>query len=113
VSATGPLVLNAADWFAAIVPRDPRHAECRARLDDALVSGRQIVTSLLVVSEVHTLLIAQASDATARAFLGVLDDPQVEVVYPDREAVKGLARTIVKPQSTVTVTEAFTKRLIR
>jgi predicted nucleic acid-binding protein len=91
-AATGPLVMDTAAWFAALVARDPHHATSHARLVHALRSGRQLRTSLLVVAEVHTLLVAQASAEVARAFLGVLDDPQVDVVYPDRDMMRELVR---------------------
>ncbi|MCU0647167.1 MAG: PIN domain-containing protein [Gemmatimonadaceae bacterium] len=83
-----PLYLDTGFWFAAIVPRDARHAECRAALEAAVRAGRPLVTTVLVVAEVHALLMGRASAEVCARFLEVLDDPQVEVVYPDRQMVR-------------------------
>jgi predicted nucleic acid-binding protein len=111
-AATGPLVMDTAGWFAALVARDPDHAQSHARLVHALRSGRQIRTSLLVIAEVHTLLVAQASAEVARAFLDVLDDPQVDVVYPDRDMMRELVRGNAAGR-VATLTELMQARLER
>ncbi len=98
----GPLYLDTGFWFAAIVPRDDRHARCRAELEAAIRGRRHLVTTILVVAEVHALLVGRASAAISTRFLEVLADPQVEVVYPDAEAVRGAGRAGAGRTSTLT-----------
>ncbi len=114
-SPTGPLYLDTPFWFAAIVPRDARHAECRAALDEALRSGRRLVTTVLVVAEVHALLVGRASHSVATRFLELLDDPRLEVVYPDAGLVREAVARGVRPAvgRLVTLTDAVGGEVMR
>jgi predicted nucleic acid-binding protein len=114
-AGSGPLYLDTAFWFAAIVPRDARHAECRAVLDEALRSGRRLVTTVLVVAEVHALLVGRASHAVATGFLELLEDPQLEVVHPDAALIREAVARGVRPAAgrLVTLTDAVGLEVMR
>jgi predicted nucleic acid-binding protein len=110
-----PLHLDTGFWFAAIVPRDARHDECRATLEAAIRAGRPLVTTILVVAEVHALLAGRASHEVATRFLDLLDDPQLEVVYPDAALVREAVARGVRPAANrlVTLTQAVGDELMR
>ncbi len=82
----GSLFLDTSAWLAALNPRDQRHAVA-ARLYQDSVSGRtQLVTTNLIVAEMHSLLTRERGAAAAVRYLDQLyEDPSHEVVWATRD----------------------------
>jgi predicted nucleic acid-binding protein len=83
------LFLDTAGWFAAIAPNQTGHAVARRIYTDAARSGRSLVTTSLVVAEMHALLLRWRSIDAARRFLAVALDPAAHrVVHPDEALIE-------------------------
>lgn len=82
---TDRLFLDTSGWFAAVSPREARHREARQAYSAAVAAGA-VVTTGLVVAEIHTLLLRFRGPARAVEFLEALEsDRSHEVVEVDRE----------------------------
>ena len=83
---TGRVFLDTSAWFAALSEPDTHHARTRAFYREQLRSGTQrLVTTGLVVAEMHALLSRRAGSDVALRFLDQLYvDPAHEVVAVDR-----------------------------
>jgi predicted nucleic acid-binding protein len=78
--------LDTSGWLAAVSPREPAHARARAAYAECLKRGEQLVTTALVVAELHTLLLRFRGPAFALEFLDRLAaDPSHEIVDVDRD----------------------------
>ncbi len=63
------LFLDASAWFPVTVKDDPDHARVAAALRQRRRAGARILTTNLIVAEVHTLLLRRIHRAAALAFL--------------------------------------------
>ncbi len=63
------LFLDASAWFPVAVKDDPDHARVAAALRQRRRAGARILTTNLIVAEVHTLLLRRIHRAAALAFL--------------------------------------------
>lgn len=78
--------LDTSGWLAVVSPRELAHARARAAYAECLRRGGQLVTTALVVAELHTLLLRFRGPAFALEFLDRLAaDPSHEVVDVDRD----------------------------
>ncbi len=81
-----PLFLDTSGWFAAISRREPAHQRTRAAYARQIRSAGMLVTTSLVVAEMHVLLLRFAGPAGALEFLDRLAaDPSHEIVDVDRD----------------------------
>ena len=80
------VLLDTSAWFAALSPRETRHAEARAVNEELLHARRPLVTTNLIFAEMHVLVSRARGPDSALAFLDALHaDPRHEVVFVDRE----------------------------
>jgi uncharacterized protein len=63
------LFLDTAGWFAAITPRDAGHAKARRAYAAAAEAGDRLVTTPLVVAEMHAMILRWRDVAAGRRFL--------------------------------------------
>lgn len=79
------IFLDTSGWLAAINIRDSRHHDVVQGYDGLVAKGTQFVTSSLVISEMHALVVRERG---AKAGCGLLDavytDPLYLVVAIDR-----------------------------
>lgn len=80
------LFLDTSAWFAALSPRDQYHARAAEGYRRAVAARAPLVTTNLVVAEMHVLLTRGRGAATGLRFLDDLArDPLHEVVWVTRE----------------------------
>jgi predicted nucleic acid-binding protein len=85
------LFVDSGAWIAYFSLRDGRHREADARLRAAVAARRRLVTTNLVLAEVHRWLLFRAGIGPAAATLDRIDatridaTPLVQVVYPTAE----------------------------
>jgi hypothetical protein len=84
VSST--LFLDTSGWFAAMSGREAAHTRTRLAYREHLSGGGTLVTTVMVVAEMHVLLLKLGGPAVAIRFLdGVTADLAHEVVDVDRD----------------------------
>jgi len=93
--ARSAVFVDSSGWIALVSARDSHHAEADALFRDLLSAHRSLVTSNLVIAEVHRLLLHWIGIAAARSFLERIEQsPSVEIVHADerhhRRALKWL-----------------------
>lgn len=93
---TKALFLDSSGWFAALSPRERMHAVARVAYRGAVAEGAPLVTTDLVVTEMHALLLRWRDHATGARFLDLVYQSGTHtVVHPDDELVSdALARWI-------------------
>lgn len=93
------IFLDASGWFAALNVRDQYHASAAVVYDDLLASrGTRLITTNLVVAEVHALLVrAGGSDAGVRFLDRFHDDPAHDVVWVTRDLERGAVDRWLRP----------------
>jgi uncharacterized protein len=69
---TGGLFLDTAGWFAALSPRESGHAAAEQAYRDAIATGTRLLTTDLVVADMHALLLRWRDIATGTRFLDVV-----------------------------------------
>ena len=78
--------LDASAWYSALSPAQTAHAATRATYRAWITGGVTIVTTNLVVAEVHILVVRWRGTAAGIAFLdSVYREPSHEVVFADRD----------------------------
>ena len=81
-----PLFLDTSGWLAAIVVQEARHAEARLLYGEIVEGGGRLLTTNLVVAELHALLTRRRGPKLALAVLDQLaQDANHEVVFVDVE----------------------------
>lgn len=80
--------LDTSAWFAALSARQEYHGECEATYRRWLEQGTSMVTTTLVVAEMHVLLLRRTGPAFARKFLAALDDGRHEIASVDVDLVR-------------------------
>lgn len=80
------LFLDTSGWFAAISPREAAHDRARAAYAEEVLGGGTLVTTSLVMAEMHVLLLRLGGPGAALGFLdGLAADPTHEVIDVDRD----------------------------
>jgi predicted nucleic acid-binding protein len=78
----GRVFVDSGPWIALASVRDSRHGDADRLFRAALVRRLPLVTTNLVVAEVHRLLLFRAGGAVARAFLERLDrSPSLQIAF--------------------------------
>jgi uncharacterized protein len=80
------LFLDSSGWFSAMSPRETGHKTARDAYRAAAANGTQIVTTALVVAEVHTLVVRWRGSRDGERFLALALESGAHVVtIPDAE----------------------------
>ena len=66
------LFVDTSAWYALALPRDPAHARLARTLRECVSQGVRIVTTNLIVSETHALLLRRVGRGPAEAFARVV-----------------------------------------
>ena len=78
--------LDTSGWFAALNPRESRHADARAKYREWIDDRLALVTTNLVVAEMQILLTRFRGATEGLRFLDSLyQDPTHRVVFVDRD----------------------------
>ena len=108
--ASGPvrLFVDSSAWLALASPRDQYHAVAETLFREAVLRRRALITTNLVVAEVHRLLLFRAGvPAAAHALNRLEDSPALTIEFPTvehhRVAREWLARLSNHP---ITYTDA-------
>jgi hypothetical protein len=81
-----PAFLDTSGWFAALSPKEAKHALARASYSNWIEGGRQLVTTNLIVAEMQILLSRFRGAKEALRFLDSLyQDASHHVVFVDRD----------------------------
>ncbi|MGH7499783.1 MAG: type II toxin-antitoxin system VapC family toxin [Gemmatimonadales bacterium] len=82
----GALFLDTSGWLAAMSDRESAHAAAREAYAAQVSSGGVLVTTALVMGEMHALLLRFRGPAAALRFLDrVAADPSHEIIDVDRD----------------------------
>lgn len=82
------LFLDTSGWLAAASPREAAHRAALAGYEAASSQGHRLVTTILVVAEMHAMILRRRGADAARRYLDIACDPAAhEVVYVDEELV--------------------------
>ena len=83
---TRAVFLDTSAWLAAVSSRESRHEEVAALYAELVRSGVRLVTTNLVLSEVHALFVRRRGPEHGRTLLDLaVDDPSHELVFVDEE----------------------------
>ena len=81
-----PAFLDTSGWFAALSPKEAKHAPARSAYIRWIESGTQLVTTNLVVAEMQILLSRFRGAGEGLRFLDSLyQDPSHHVVFVNRD----------------------------
>ena len=89
----GPVFLDTAGWFAALSPREWGHARARDAYADAVRRGALLVTTPLVIAEMHTLLLRWRGPQAGAFFLDAALASGAHLVAPLDEELLDVALT--------------------
>jgi uncharacterized protein len=79
----GPLFVDSSAWIALFSARDQHHAEADGLFRAALGRRAQLITTSLVLAEVHRLLLFRAGVQAASAALDRLESsPALTLIFP-------------------------------
>jgi uncharacterized protein len=116
VSTAGVLFLDTAGWLAALSPRERHHDAAREAYVDAVRRGALLVTTMLVVSEMHALILRWRGISAAAYFLEtVVESGSHHIVPVDEEVVQAaLTRWIRRFQDKAfSLTDAVSFEIMR
>jgi len=81
--------LDTSAWFAALSPRDQHHARAERQYHQLIAARAALLTTALVVAEMHALFTGKSGGRDAAKALQFLDrlyqDPLHEVVWATRD----------------------------
>lgn len=81
-SGANSVFVDSGAWIALLSARDQHHSEADALFRRAIAARNRIVTSNLVLAEVHRLLLHRVGIAAARAFLArTAASPSLEISH--------------------------------
>jgi predicted nucleic acid-binding protein len=81
-----PAFLDTSGWFAALSPKEAKHAQARAAYSKWIEGGRQLFTTNLVVAEMQILLSRFRGAEEGLRFLDSLyQDASHHVIFVDRD----------------------------
>lgn len=90
--------LDTSGWLAALSPREQGHEAARQAYQDLVHDAARLVTTNLVVAEMHILLTRRHQPETGLAFLESLyRDPAHEVRFVTRALEAGAVRQWIRP----------------
>lgn len=91
--------LDVSGWFAALSARDQHHTRAAATYGELLATrGTRLITTNLVVAEVHALLVRGGGAGAGLRFLERLQgDPAHEVVWATRDLERTAADRWLRP----------------
>lgn len=90
--------LDTSGWLAALSPREQGHEAARQAYQDLVHDAARLVTTNLVVAEMHILLTRRHDPETGLAFLESLyRDPAHEVRFVTRALEAGAVRQWIRP----------------
>jgi predicted nucleic acid-binding protein len=92
-----PTFLDASGWFAALSPRDQYHGSAAPFYQDLLGGRRRIVTTNLVIAEVHSLLVRTSADTGVRFLDRLYSDPRHEVIWASRDLERAAVDRWLRP----------------
>jgi predicted nucleic acid-binding protein len=93
----GGLFLDTAGWFAAITPRETGHAKAKKTYSDAARAGDRLVTTPLVIAEMHAMLLRWASIDSGQRFLTLVFETGTHtVVDTDADVIRAAVTRWVK-----------------
>jgi hypothetical protein len=78
----GSLFLDTAGWFAALSPKEGGHDAARAAYADAVRRGLLLVTTPLVVAEMHTLIVRWRGPQAGAYFLETVFETGSHTLVP-------------------------------
>lgn len=82
----GTVFLDTSAWLAALSLREQRHAECAQFYDDLAAARAIMLTTSLIIAEMHGLLVRRRGAANGLTLLDLVrSDPSFEVVRVDDE----------------------------
>jgi predicted nucleic acid-binding protein len=85
---TGALYLDTSGWFAAMSPRERLHATASDAYRRAIAAGNRLVTTDLVVAEMHTLLLRWRDQSTGSRFLDLVYQSGTHtVIHADEDLI--------------------------
>jgi predicted nucleic acid-binding protein len=80
------LFVDSSAWIALASARDRRHGDVDGALREALRTRTRLITTNLVLAEVHRWLLFRAGPVPARSALSRIEASEaVEIVFADRE----------------------------
>ena len=95
---TGPTFLDTSAWFAVLSSREAGHGECSDIYTTLARSGAGLVTTNMVVAELHVLLLRERGTRVALALLDSLyEDNRHEVVFITREIERAATDRWLRP----------------
>lgn len=90
--------LDTSGWLAALSPREQRHEAARQAYETLVQDAARLVTTNLVVAEMHILLARRHDSGTALSFLESLyRDPAHEVRFVTRELEAAAVGQWIRP----------------
>ena len=82
----GAILLDTSAWLAALNPREQHHGQARIAYEALLVDGTPLLTTNLIVAEMHVLVCRGRGAEAGLDFLDALHaDPSHEVCYVERD----------------------------
>lgn len=97
------LFVDTSAWYPLVMRSHPDHAGLATTLREQVAAGVRIVTTNLVISETHALLMRRASSAVALEFVQRVKQPPNLVVH----STEGLERSAVEEWLTRFSDQAF------
>ena len=92
-----PTFLDASGWFAALSPRDQHHHPAAPFYQDLLAGRGRLVTTNLVIAEVHSLLVRTSADTGVRFLDRLSSDPRHEVTWTSRDLERAAVDRWLRP----------------
>jgi predicted nucleic acid-binding protein len=91
------LFLDASGWFAAMAPNQLGHVEAAREYVEAATTGRALVTTTLVIAEVHALVLRWRGAQLGSEFLDSALDAKVHrIVAPDAELIDAAVKRWIR-----------------
>jgi predicted nucleic acid-binding protein len=108
--------LDTSAWLAALSVREERHTECAAFYDRLAAARIRVVTTSLVMAEMHGLLVHRRGVASGLTLLDLVrSDPSFDVVQADIDlearAIDGWLRR--HPELPLSLTDAVSFEAMR
>lgn len=115
MTVRGPVFLDTSGLFAAAEPPSPGNALVREALERLLRSGIPLVTSDVVVAELHGLTLGRLGPSVAlSAARRIMGAPRVEIVSSGPAWLEsGLAFLVARPGRRISMTDAVSMLLMR
>lgn len=113
---TGGVFLDTSGWFAAMDGRSARHAGLARRYRDLITAAQRLVTTNLVVAEMHALLSRRVGIEIGLEFLDQLyREPTHEVRFATRALERAAIDRWIRPyaQHQFSLTDAVSFEVMR